>query len=63
MIQTDYVSLEFGMAEKMRCDNDWGELKEIIVGTAKGYHFPDYNKSFHSCEKGSIWHQLSSMGY
>jgi N-dimethylarginine dimethylaminohydrolase len=50
MIQTDYVSLEFGMAEKMRCDNDWGELKEIIVGTAKGYHFPDYNKSFHSCQ-------------
>ena len=50
MIQTGYVSLEFGMAEKMRCDNDWGELKEIIVGTAKGYHFPDYNKSFHSCQ-------------
>jgi N-dimethylarginine dimethylaminohydrolase len=50
MIQTGYVSLEFGMAEKMRCDNDWGELKEIIVGTAKGYRFPDYNKSFHSCQ-------------
>ena len=50
MIQTGYVSLEFGMAEKMRCDNDWGELKEIIVGTAKGYRFPDYNKSFYSCQ-------------
>ena len=39
------------MVEKtMSCNNDWGQLKEIIVGTAKGYRIPDLNRSFKSCQ-------------
>ena len=34
----------------MSCNNDWGQLKEIIVGTAKGYRIPDLNRSFKSCQ-------------
>ena len=34
----------------MSCNNDWAPLKEIIVGTAKGYRTPELNKSFKSCQ-------------
>ena len=50
MIQTDYVFLDYGTVDKMSCNNDWGELREIIVGTAKGYRIPELNKSFKSCQ-------------
>ena len=39
------------MVEKtMSCNNDWGQLKEVIVGTAKGYRIPELNRSFKSCQ-------------
>ena len=38
------------MVDKMSCNNDWAPLKEIIVGTAKGYRIPELNKSFKSCQ-------------
>ena len=38
------------MGDKMSCNNDWAPLKEIIVGTAKGYRTPELNKSFKSCQ-------------
>ena len=34
----------------IKCSNDWGQLKEIIVGTAKGYRIPELNRSFKSCQ-------------
>ena len=34
----------------MSSNNDWAPLKEIIVGTAKGYGIPKLNKSFISCQ-------------
>ena len=50
MKQIGCVSLDFGMEDKMKCSNDWGNLKEIIVGTAKGYRTPKLNRSFMSCQ-------------
>jgi glycine amidinotransferase/scyllo-inosamine-4-phosphate amidinotransferase 1 len=38
------------MEDKMKCNNDWDTLKEIIVGTAKGYRTPELNRSFKSCQ-------------
>ena len=34
----------------IKCSNDWAQLKEIIVGTAKGYRIPELNRSFKSCQ-------------
>jgi len=34
----------------MSCNNDWAPLREIIVGTAKGYRTPTLTKSFMSCQ-------------
>ena len=50
MIQIDYVFLEYGTGEQMSCNNDWGQLREIIVGTAKGYRTPKLTKSFMSSQ-------------
>ena len=50
MIQIDYVFLEYGTVDQMSCNNDWAPLREIIVGTAKGYRTPKLNRSFMSCQ-------------